>query len=138
METQVLTDPLTEPDNTVLENALGNNYKLYEEFITRIQEQNLVPEWNYYNDGKTWLGKILCKKKNLCWLSVWNTGFKLTFYFPGKAVDGLFALDIDDDVKKLITETKPVGKSQPVILLIKNKKFLLTGLKLLEYKKSLK
>ena len=84
MENLILTDPMVNPENDVLENALGKNYNRYKEFIDKINAQNLIVEWNYYNDGKSWLGKILNKKKNLCWLSVWNTGFKLTFYFTEK------------------------------------------------------
>ena len=138
MENQILTDPMITPDDAVLENALGKNYKLFQEFVSRLQKQDLVPEWHYYNDTKSWLGKVLHKKKNLCWISVWNTGLKITFYFPESVMDGLYTLDIDGETKKMIAETKPVGKSHPAILLIKNKNVLSTGMKILEYKKSLK
>ena len=138
MERQILTDPMVTPEDAVLEDALGKNYSLFTEFARNINELNLVLEWNYYNDTKSWLGKVLHKKKNLCWISVWNTGFKMTFYFPERAIDGVFQLDIDNEIKNNARETKPVGKSHPVIMLIKNKKLIKNGLKILEYKKSLK
>ena len=138
MEHQIFTDPLIEPDETVLQTALGKNYSLFQEFTAKTGERNLVPQWKYYRDVKTWLCKVLYKKKNLCWLSVWNTGFKLTFYFPEKFFEGLFRMDISDEIKKAAAEMKPVGKSHPVIILIKTKKRLNDGIKLIDYKKTQK
>ena len=138
MENQILTDPMVNPEDKVLETALGKNYKLFKSFKQKITEQSLVLEWNYYRDTKSWLCKVLNKKKNLCWLSVWNTGFKLTFYFPEKYIDGVYKLDIDDEIIKAAKERKPVGKSHPVILPIKNKKIMNDGLKILKYKSELK
>ncbi|MCL2185287.1 MAG: DUF3788 domain-containing protein [Treponema sp.] len=138
METQILTDPMIKPNNKVLETALGKNFKRFMEFLSKIGELNLVPEWNYYNDGKSWLCKILNKKKNLAWLSVWNTGFKLSFFFTEKTIAGVYELDIDDEIKTIAKDMKPTGKLLPVVFLIKNKKMLSAGLRLLEYKMRLK
>ena len=135
METQLFKDPMIEPNDENLEAALGKNYKVFAEYQKKTAEQNLVPEWRYYNDGKSWLCKTLHKKKNLCWLSVWNTGFHLTFYFPEKAINGFYELDISEEIKTAAKEAKPVGKSHPVSLLVKNKKILNDCLKILEYKR---
>ena len=121
MENQILKDPMVKPDNIVLEETLGKNYQLYQEFIEKITAKKLIPEWNYYNDGKTWLCKILNKKKNLCWLSVWDIGFKLTFYFTEKTIDGVYELEINNEIKKTAQEAKFIGKLLPIIILIKNK-----------------
>jgi len=137
METKSLQDPMVKPDKKILEAALGKKYQLFTEFEKKIAEQNLVPEWNYYNDGKSWLCKILHKKKNLAWLSVWNTGFRITFYFPEKAINGVYELDISDEIKTSAREMKPVGKSHPVVLLIKTKKIMNDVMKILEYKRNL-
>ena len=138
MENQVLTDPLISPDDEVLKKTLGKNYKIFRDFTKRVNEQNLVLDWNYYNDGKSWLCKVLNKKKNLCWLSVWNTGFKLTFYFTEETIKGVYELDINDEIKKAAKEMKPVGKFRPVIILIKDTEVLNDGIKILEYKMKLK
>jgi len=137
-ENKILTDPMVKPEDDVLEKALGKNYRLYCEFTDKIKTKNLIPEWHYYNDGKSWLGKILYKKKNLCWLSVWNTGFKLTFYFTEKTLTGVYTLEIDDEIRKTAKETKFIGKLSPIMLLIKNKKVMSDAIKLLEYKMTLK
>jgi len=59
MESQILTDPKVKPEKGVLEKTLGKNYNRYEEFVNKINAKSLIVEWNYYNDGKSWLGKIL-------------------------------------------------------------------------------
>ena len=120
MEYKILTDPKVKPENDVLEKALGKNYGRYMEFAEKIGAQNLAVEWHYYNDAKSWLGKILYKKKNLCWLSVWNTEFKLTFYFTEKAIKGVLDLEIDDEIKDAVKNNNSIGKLFPVIILIKN------------------
>jgi hypothetical protein len=137
MEIQILTDPMVKPESEVLENALGKNYLLYNEFVEKISAKNLFLEWNYYRDGKSWLCKILNKKKNLCWLSVWNTGFKLTFYFTEKTINGVYGLEINEEIKNIAKENKPIGKLIPILLLIKNKKVMSDAIKLLEYKMTL-
>lgn len=129
---------MEKPEGDVLKTALGKNCARYMEFVREIESRNLIIEWNYYNDGKSLLGKILNKKKNLCWLSVWDAGFKLTFYFTGKTFDGLRELDIDGKIIDAAANGKMVGKLIPVIILASNKSKMNDGLKILEYKKSLK
>jgi len=138
MENKILIDPKVEPKDSVLENALGKKYRLFTEFVNKISEKNCIPEWHYYNDGKSWLCKILNKKKNHCWLSVWNTGFKLTFYFTEKTIAGVSDLAINDKIKQDAAAMKQVGNLRPVVVLIKNKYLMNDGIKILEYKMNLK
>lgn len=64
-----LTDKLTVPDETVLGNVLGQTKPLLDTLLCRAAQVNLA--WNYYNDGKAWLGKLMYKRKNLGWLHVY-------------------------------------------------------------------
>ena len=105
----ILSDPMVEPNKDVLEKSLGEKYNLYNNFVSQINEKSLVLEWNYYNDQKCWLCKILHKKKNICWLSIWNVGFKLTFYFSEKTLHGIYELEINEKIKQSASEMKPVG-----------------------------
>ena len=138
MENQLLADPLVKPENKVLEKTLGKKYDLFMDFVNKLNEQDLIIEWNYYNDGKSWLGKILYKKKNLCWVSIWNTGFKTTFLFTEKTINGIHELEIDDEIKNMASNSKRTGKLIALILLIGNKKIMKDVFKILEYKKQLK
>jgi len=134
----ILADPMVEPSNDILEKSLGKKYKVYEDFVSKINELGLVLEWNYYNDQKCWLCKVLQEKKNICWLSIWNVGFKLTFCFTEKTIDGVYELEINDKIKQSVNEIKPVGKLRPLIISIDNSKVLKDSIKVLDYKKNLK
>ena len=138
MENQLLTDPELFPDNAVLQAVLEKKFVFYEEFIKLLDEKNIVPEWHYYNDGKSWLGKTMYKKKNLAWVSVWNTGFKITFFFTIKTLPGFYALEINDEIKQEVKKQKKVGKLIPVLLLISSKKVLKDAIRIFEYKMGLK
>ena len=138
MEKQLLIDPMVIPEFTVIAEALGENHDLFTVLQRKIIDQNLVLEWNYYKDTKSWLCKILDKKKNLGWLSVWDTGLKLTFYFPERYINGVYGLAIDEKIIQSVKETKPVGKSHPVILLVNSNNVLEDGIKILDYKRGLK
>ena len=138
METQILTDPLEKPDSKVLEKALGKKYNLFTDFADKLTEQNLMIEWNYYNDGKSWLGKILHKKKNLCWVSIWDTGFKTTFFFTEKTIDGIYELEIDDALKDMAANPARSGKLIAIAVPIASKKRIKDSLSILDYKRQLK
>ena len=126
------------PDKYVLEDILQKRFRVFQEFEEKTAGLNLVLEWNYYKDQKSWLCKVLNKKKNLCWLSVWSTGFKLTFFFTEKTIDGFYELDIDNDIKTAAKEMKQTGKLLPVVFLVKSSKVLNDALKILKYKMELK
>jgi len=138
MENKILTDPNEKPEKKVLEKALGKHYKNFTEFEEKINKLDFTLEWNYYNDEKSWLCKVLLKKKNYCWLSIWNTGFKLTFYFTGETIKGVHELNIDDKIMEIASAIKPIGKFLPVIFLVSNKKRINDGIKILLYKQGLK
>ncbi|MFA6505424.1 MAG: DUF3788 family protein [Treponemataceae bacterium] len=80
--TPVLTDPSTFPDSVVLRGALQDSYSAYEALFERIAARTpeAVPEWKYYNDGKSWLLKTTLKKKTLFWLSAERGYFHASFY----------------------------------------------------------
>ena len=138
MEELILTDPMVEPDKKVLKRLLGKHFEIFNELEKKINEKNLIFQWNYYNDGKSWLCKILHKKKNLGWLSIWNTGFKLTFYFNEKTITEVYKLENKDDILKAAEKTKNVGKFIPLVFLVKNKKISNFGLQLIDCKMNIK
>lgn len=100
MRKEILTDESIYPDEKVLKSVLGpKKYRYLSDFIDQISKINLTTEWRFYHDAKGWLCKIWHKKKNLAWLSVWDTGVRVTVYFRHKP-DGF------DHI-----ETAPSGRS---------------------------
>jgi hypothetical protein len=139
MEIQILKDPMVYPTDAVLEASLGKYYKVYQEFEKKINEINLKLEWHYYiNFGKIWICKVLNKDKNMCFLSIWNTGFKLEIYFTNKTLDGIYELEINKEIKKAAKEMKPMGKLRPIIFSVENGETINDAIKIFEYKMKLK
>ena len=140
METQFLRDPDQSPEKDVLENVLEESYLVYDELIKTITASDigLVPQWNYYKDGKTWLGKVCYKKKTVFWLSVWDRYFKTGFFFTEKNCPGVENLDIDDNIKADFKNNKHIGRLFPLSIDINCRDQIDDLLKIIEYKKSLK
>ncbi|MDR1644202.1 MAG: DUF3788 domain-containing protein [Tannerellaceae bacterium] len=139
MDKPLLNEQTIFPSKEVLKGILADSYPVFEELSTILtNEHGLVLEWNYYNDGKRWLCKVLNKKKNLFWLSVWNKSFQASFYFTEKHLESFAALDISETLKEDLCRTKPIGKLLPLLLKIRTNEQLPDLLKIVEFKKNLK
>ena len=140
METQLLREQEMFPSKEVLKEVLGKVYDVLEELETRITKSDiaLTLDWHYYNDGKSWLGKVCHKKKTVFWLSVWEGCFKTTFFFLDGHLEGIAALDISEQIKEDFLRTKNVGKLLPMIFAIDRQEQLADLLKVIEFKKKAK
>jgi hypothetical protein len=140
MDTYLLRDQEIFPGKEVLEKVLADSYPVYKEFIGIISDEKygLVPQWNYYKDGKAWLCKVVYKKKTVFWLSVWDKYFKIAFYFTEKTSPGIAKLNIDKSILEDFSHTKPAGKLLPLVITFRKKSQIPDALKIIEYKKSLK
>ena len=138
-EKPLLREETIYPTNEVLKNVLCDSYIVFEELTNKITNDfGLVLEWNYYKDQKSWLCKVLNKKKNVFWLSVWDKFFKATFFFTEKHLEGFATLDIPECIKTDLCTSKPIGKLLPLLMSIDNKEQLEDLLKIIEFKKNLK
>ncbi|MDX9882729.1 MAG: DUF3788 family protein [Prolixibacteraceae bacterium] len=140
MEKPLLRDQSVYPSDEVLKSVLGLSCPVYIELTETVMgpAYGLVPQWNYYTDGKAWLCKVQYKKKTIFWLSVWDKFFKISFYFTEKAGPGLMQLDIDESLKQNFRNSKSFGKLIPLVFDIKTKNQLTDLLIVVEYKMSLK
>ncbi len=135
----LLRDPDILPSAEVLEKKLGKDvFDVFEELMTEISKKELSADWRYYRDGKSWLCKVINKKKTVFWLSIWDGFFKTSFFFTAKNCLAVGDLDIDNQIKEEFVQTKAIGKLRPLILDIHKKEQLSDLLKIIEYKKSLK
>ncbi|WNY26674.1 hypothetical protein MsAm2_04460 [Methanolapillus ohkumae] len=100
-------------------------------------EFHLTPEWHYYKDGKSWLCKVVHKKKTVFWLSVWDGFFKTTFYMTEKIRGGIENLSIDSKIKNDFKQSKPIGKLIPLTVRV-DEKNLKDVLLIVDFKKKLK
>ena len=140
METQLsqlLREPEIFPSKEVLQNILGEVYGVLEEFETQLTKNEfaLTFDWHYYKDSKAWLCKVAYKKKTVFWLSVWDGFFKTSFFFLERHLEGILALELDEN--NYIME-KELGKMIPFIFNINDKKQIQDVLKMVEFKKKAK
>jgi hypothetical protein len=137
METQLLREPEIFPSKEVLKLTLGKVYDVLEELETTLAQDEfaITFDWHYYKDSKAWLCKVSHKKKTVFWLAVWDGFFKTSFFFLGRHLEGIAALQIDEDS---CTLEKEWGKMIPLIFNIKDKKQFPDLLKVIEFKKKSK
>ena len=135
-----MRDPDVFPSVEVLNEVLGTSYAVFEEMMKIITgpAYGLVAQWNYYRDGKSWLCKVVYKKKTVFWLSVWDGYFRTGFYFTEKNATDIVGLDISESLKDRFTQNKSVGKLIPLGIQMSCKEQITDLLKIIEYKKSLK
>ncbi len=134
----LLNDASIYPSNDILVSILGNSSKIYEAFIRTLPEYHIELEWHYYNDGKTWLGKAVSKKKTIFWVSICEGFFHVSFHFTEKTREGIINLPIEDNIKTAI-ENQPIkGKLVSLVLDVSESVHLKDITTLILYKQSCK
>ena len=129
-----LNDESVFPDEQLLKAILGKSYNAYSELLKLYDDNKMDYEWRYYKDGKAWLCKVQKKKRTIVWMSAWKGYMQATVYFPEKYIDGIYELDISEEMKEKIRETKNIGKSKPCIFEIRNKNVLEDFNKVMQFK----
>ena len=123
MEQLVLIDPEEHPNDDVIFSHIGRAKSLWNsvfEYI-RTQHKDLSEEWRYYKDGKSWLLKIIKKKKTICWISVGKKNFKMTFYFTDRAEPAIIESNISYELKEQFKKAKYYNKIRPLTIEFSNK-----------------
>jgi hypothetical protein len=140
MENRCLNDKNTYPDDEVLTRYLGKAKNAWDSFmdLLKVEHPLISTEWRYYNDGKSWLCKATQKGKTVCWISVWDELFKVTFYFNVKAEEAIKNSSLDKEMKEQWMKDKNFGKIKPITLEVRKITDLITIKKLIELKESIK
>lgn len=121
MDTEAqLKDKDIYPNENVIKEALGEAYSSYVKLYEMFETLGLEHEWRYYNDGKSWLCKILKKKRTIIWVSVWKGYTKAGVYFPVSKIDLVMDLSLSQKTKERIEITPNIGKSKPCFFDIKD------------------
>ncbi len=139
MDKPLLNDKQEYPDDAVLSKYLGKSKTIWDAFGKHLSAEFAVMslEWNFYNDGKAWLCKLVHKKKTVCWISVWDQFFKTTFYFTEKYDKEIAALKIEQVYKENYKASKSFGKLKPLTVEVKTKKSLDSIYELIKFKSSI-
>lgn len=111
---------------------------LYQQLLESIHEYSFQEDWNYYNDGHNWLSKILFKKKNLGWISIWETGVKVTVYFGERVWPQLVANELFNKLEANDASIQKSGKLNAVLIPIQDEESLQVAVALINLKKTIK
>ena len=140
MEVMCLSDKNEFPDDRVLARHLGQRKELWDVFMQFLTgyDPDLLPEWRYYTDGKSWLCKVTRKKKTLCWVSVYPELFKVAFCFTDKARDLLLESGLSPEHRDRFLNGKYCGKLKSIVVEMTGSQALDQVRILLDVKKKLK
>jgi len=140
IEKLVLSDKNVPVDDNLLSSVLADKMTLWKKLINEIsvRYKDSTGVWNYYNDGKQWLFKMVLKKKTLFWGAVHSDTFRITFYFGDKAEPVLDQSDLSQAVKDNFKTAKRYGAIRPVSTRVMNNEDLDIVFTLAEIKSKLK
>ena len=136
MEQPVLSDKTQFPTEEIIFSHLGKTKAIWISFFGYLYKYHpdIISEWRYYNDGKSWLMKNMLKKKNVFWLSVQKGFFRTTFYFTDRAAKAIADSTIPAEMKKQFKDGKHYGKIRGLTVVFKYKKDIETAKTLLSIK----
>lgn len=135
----LLKDPEEFPTIENLANHLSAEHlTLYQQLLAALHEQSFKEDWNYYKDGNNWLSKILFKKRNLGWISIWEIGVKVTVYFGEKIWPSLVANELFTQLEANGASIQKTGKLTAVLIPIHDEASLKTAVELIQFKKTAK
>ena len=139
-EKKVLSDKSVIPDDEYIFSLIGNNKVHWKRIMDHLSEnyQDTSGSWNYYNDGKQWLFKMVHKKKTIFWSGITDNTFRITFYFGNKAEEIIENSDLPRNVRDEFKTAKRYGQIRPVTFLINSETDVDNVLKLIAIKSKMK
>ena len=123
METAILSDKSNVPTDELIFELIGEKKIYWQELMKHINEnyEGSAGEWNYYNDGKSWLFKMVIKKKTLFWIGLIEKTFRVTFWFSDKAENHINASTLPESLKSEFVTSKKYGAVRAVSIIMNEK-----------------
>jgi hypothetical protein len=117
-EILALSDKQIIPTDEYIFSIIGEKKILWQGIMKYVADNHLDASgtWNYYNDGKQWLFKMVRKKKTIFWATILENTFKITFYFGDKAEPIIVNSDLPKTVKDNFLNGKRYGKIRAISL----------------------
>ncbi|OFY66984.1 MAG: hypothetical protein A2V64_05950 [Bacteroidetes bacterium RBG_13_43_22] len=139
-EIYVFSDRQVKPTEDLIFSIIGDKKILWEKIMNYLSDnyKDASGTWNYYNDGKQWLFKMVRKKKTIFWLAVMKDTFRVTFYFGDKAEPVIVASALHKSVKDNFLTGKHYGKIRAISTKMTGLSDAETVIKLIDIKAGLK
>jgi hypothetical protein len=116
----LLTDRNIYPTDDYIFSIIGGKKIYWQSIMNHMSSEYKDTEgkWNFYNDGKRWLFKMVHKKKTVFWATILPDTFKITFYFGKKANDLIENSDLPLKIKEEFKTAKSYGLIRPITLIV--------------------
>jgi hypothetical protein len=136
----ILSDKEVVPTDEYIFSILGEKSELWKSIMKHATEdyKDITGTWNYYNDGKQWLFKMVQKKKTIFWAGILKDTFRITFYFGDKAEPIIEASDLPQSIKDGFRTAKKYGAIRPVSIKVFEHSDADSVLKLISIKSKIK
>jgi hypothetical protein len=114
----VLSDNQIIPTDDYIFSIIGERKTIWQNLMNYLYENHkgISGSWNYYNDGKQWLFKLVWKKKTIFWTGILKDTFRVSFYFSDKAEPLIDASHLPQTIKDDFKTCKRYGKLRSVSL----------------------
>ena len=137
-EIYVLSDKQVIPGDDLVFSILGEKKILWQTIMNYASEKDIHGSWNFYNDGKQWLFKVVQKKKTIFWTALLADTFRVTFYFGNKAEPIIDESDLPQFIKESFKNGKRYGKIRAISIKMNDSSDIDTVKKLIDIKSKLK
>jgi hypothetical protein len=116
----LLTNSEIFPSDEFIFSLIGEKQIIWKELMHYMSEnyKESSGQWNYYNDGKRWLFKMVYKKKTIFWIGILDETFRVTFWFSDKAEPLIAESNLPEFVKEQFRLSKKVGSIRAVTVKI--------------------
>ena len=139
-DTILLTDRNIYPTDDYIFSIIGDKKELWQAIMNHMSTdyKDSAGQWNFYNDGKRWLFKMVHKKKTVFWAAILTDSFRITFYFGNKAERVIEESDLPVRIKEEFKTAKNYGLIRPISVIVTNYTDIDNILKLIAIKSKLK
>jgi hypothetical protein len=139
-EDLMLTNSLIHPTDEIIFSYIGEKKEYWKAIMIYMAEMYIgsAGEWNFYNDGKRWLFKMVYRKKTIFWAAILKDSFRVTFYLGNKAEPVIDESELPVSVKEEFKTAKRYGLIRPVTFLVNSHDDYENILKMIEIKIKLK
>jgi hypothetical protein len=119
-EKMILSDRSVVPTDDYIFSLIGEKKVLWKRIMDHVSQNysDISGSWNFYNDGKQWLFKLVRKKKTIFWSGIYSDTFRITFYFSDKVIPLLESSDLPVELKDKFRDAKKYGLIRPMSMKI--------------------
>lgn len=121
MDISIFVDKSIQPDESMLKNALGKTYPLWEQICEFVYTKYpAIPDWNYPGAKYGWSFRLKDKKRAIIYLLPREGFFMAAFVFGEKALASVLASDIPEFIKTELSAARKYAEGRGIRIDVKN------------------